>query len=73
MRVRAIIATSWMAVAPCSRTWRQKLRALYFSSTTRLAPAASTGMRAASWKFEWKAGMVVSMRSSGPKAHCQSP
>ena len=35
----------------------QKLRALYFSSTTRLAPAKlSTGMRAASWKFEVEGG-----------------
>ena len=73
IRVRSIIATHCASVARYSRTWLQNREALYFSTTIIVALAVSTGVRAASWKFEWQAGMVVSMRSLAVIEVSQSP
>jgi len=71
--VRAIIAISCTTVAPSWRTCCQKCDAEYRSAITRVAPATSTGVRAASWKLEWHAGIVVSSRSPGRSEVCHTP
>ena len=71
--VFTIMDTIWVSVAPWLTTWDQNLRALYLATKTRVAPAASTGVKAASWKFEWNAGIVVKKTSSGRMACCQHP
>ena len=70
--MRTIVEMLCTIVASCARTCRQKLCALYRSTTTRVAPAVSTGMRALSTKFTWHAGIVVRSRSPGVIAACQS-
>ena len=45
----------------------------YFSTMMREAPAVITGIRAASWKFEWHAGIEVSTRSLPRSETSQSP